>query len=120
MIDHSDDRIDFSPLDPLGDPAREERVVSAVMARISVSPRTHAEGVWQSIAAFMRPALAAAAVIVVASGSALVYAQRAESAPTSVADVTESVGLSPPIAAWVAGGVAPSAGDLVVLARGYR
>jgi len=120
MTEHSDDRIDFSPLDPSGDPDREERVVGAVMGRISASPRPHADGLWGSIAAYMRPALAAAAVIVVASGSALLYARLAERGATSVEAVTESVGLTPPIAEWVAGGVAPSAGDLVVLAKGYR
>ena len=120
MTDGNDDRIDFSSLDPASDPTLEKRVVSGVMARISVQPRRHGDGVWGSIATYLRPALVAAAVVVAVSGTALLYAVRAERAASTDADVTDSVGLPPALADWVDGGVAPTAGDLVVFVRGYR
>ena len=117
MTDEIEKRIDFSALDPAGEPARKDRVVSAVMGRISAVPRRRDGGVWASIVGYLRPALAAAAIVAFVSGAALIYAQRAASA---VVDAHQSAWLTPRMAEWAAGGAPPSAGDLVVLARGYR
>ncbi len=120
MTDEIEKRIDFSALDPAGEPARKDRVVSAVMGRISAVPRRRDGGVWASIVGYLRPALAAAAMVAFVSGAALIYAQRAERAASAVVDAHQSAWLTPRMAEWAAGGAPPSAGYLVVLARGYR
>ncbi|MEJ7812262.1 MAG: hypothetical protein WKG32_17755 [Gemmatimonadaceae bacterium] len=123
-----DDRVDFSPLVPPAE--RVDRAVDAVMARVAASPRrARAPGargeLWGELAAALRPALAAAAVIVAASAASLLYASRAERAAgiggaARAGDVSDAVGLPAPVAAWVAGGAAPTAGDVVVFTQGYR
>jgi hypothetical protein len=60
-----DDRIDFSPLDPSRDARRFEALVGAVTER-ALASRRRAATVSGQLAAWWRPALAAAAVIAIA------------------------------------------------------
>lgn len=105
-----DDPIDLSPLDPAGDPARFERLLSAV-----VSDAVAARAAYRPVSPTLldlthwtRPLIAMAASIAVVAGAAL-YSFR-PAAPESLA---ESVGIPRTMTEWVERGDHPSPAALV-------
>lgn len=98
-------RIDLRALDELADPARAERVISAALARVNLTPRALP---W--LAGRFRPILAVAAVLFLVAFGLLRGAPRAE------APVEPSAAL----AGWVASDHVPSNGEILTAFRGYR
>lgn len=76
----------------------EQRVVAATLARIAAAPPRRAiSEPWIDLRPWWRPALAAAAVVMVVSGWSLIH----RPAPRTATTVTEALGLPAPIARWI-------------------
>ncbi|HYJ79926.1 MAG TPA: hypothetical protein VEW03_10015 [Longimicrobiaceae bacterium] len=100
--------IDLSPLDPRRDRERWERMVARIV-RGAVAPRT----AWTVLAAWQRPALAAAALVAALSAGAMWWvADGRTSAPTDT--LVEALEVPRPVADWIVEGRAPDGGDLYV------
>jgi hypothetical protein len=86
--------------DPQDAAARRERVVGAVLARISAAPPIAApeDRARVDLGAWLAPALAAAVVVALVSGAALATASRSGGEPATVA---ESLGLPAPLARYL-------------------
>ena len=106
------DHIDLTPLDPFEDPAHRDRFVGRVLGRAApeLARRRLAPGVWNVVAAWARPALAAAALAVVAAALVL---RSAVDAPAEQDGVAEALAVPTPAEAWRVEERAPSADDLV-------
>jgi hypothetical protein len=102
----TDPRIELRPLDWPPDTDQADRVIGAVMRHIAVHPRRR-ESVLEALAPYLRPALAAAAVLVAAAAASLVVAP-------DVAAEQDS-----PIARWAEAGHVPTNGELLAAFRGY-
>jgi hypothetical protein len=109
----TDDRIDLSPIDL--DPQRREAMTDAIMARGKPILARYATGRGPLVvlAAWLRPALAAAAIVVAVALGVLTRAPR-EGATVSAPTTSEALGLPGPWVAWVETGRAPSLEELVV------
>jgi len=111
----NDDHIDFGSLDPLRDPERVERALRKIARRAAplLAARRTPRTAFQQVARWRRPMLAAAAVITIASVSALLRfgGSSAESAPPTVAEV---VGVPSTLAGWVRSDSLPTPGEIVV------
>jgi hypothetical protein len=129
MTEPEDPRVDLRALDEPPDPQRVDRVMRAVMARVAASPRPHASrvqtGVWDDLAAWMRPGLAAAAVLAALAGGTLaVHAGSRRGAdslavgPDTVTAVA-STDVEARVAEWLVARRAPTAGELLAAFRGY-
>jgi hypothetical protein len=107
-----DDRIDLSALDPAADPARFERLLSAVAADAvqARAARGPVPPTLLDLVSWTRPLLAVAATIAVVAGAALVSLRRSGAAPESLA---ESVGIPRAVAEWAAQGEHPPAAALI-------
>ena len=114
----TDERLDFSALDPTADAERFDRVRGAIVAR--VAPRLRAwrarQVLWTQLAAWRRPVLAAAAAIVLASAAVIVRAPRQEPAARAQASQTliEAAGVPESITSWE-GATAPGPADVLDL-----
>lgn len=111
----TDDRIDFSPLDPTRDPERFDGIVRSIVGSASsqlVARRARAT-VFGQVSLWWRPLLAAAAITGVVALAALARlddsAQAA--APTGLA---EALGVPDPIAEWVRSDQVPTATELLI------
>jgi hypothetical protein len=105
----------FAPLDPARDPARWEAMIRGIVKRAGPTLAAHRRrpGPVDLLASWLRPALAAAAVLAaIAIG---VLAPTGEPAPARAAPgVSEVLGYPAPVAAWVEAGRRPSVEELVV------
>jgi hypothetical protein len=96
----SDDGIDFGPLSSRVDRAPEDRVVAAVMRRITADPLLESD-VMTALYAWSRPTLVAASLVTsIGAGIVVALGQQPTFAPRTVA---ESAGVPPAIARWIAG-----------------
>lgn len=111
------DRIDLSPLDPFADPARREQFVGGLMERAAseLARRRRSATVWGVMAAWARPALAAAAIAVVASAAALRSGAPATAEETGV---IEALAVPTPVESWLVEEREPSAEDLMLTLEG--
>lgn len=111
----NDDRIDFGSLDPLRDSERVERALRKIALRAAplLAARRTPRTAFQQVARWRRPMLAAAAVIMIASVSALLRfgGSSTESTPPTVAEV---VGVPSTLAGWVRSDSLPTPGEIVV------
>lgn len=108
--------LDLSPLDPQLDAQRWERMVSGIMSRATFELRRRAAAArvptpLDSLVAWMRPALATAAVLALLSLLALFRAGERGYHPRMF---FESADLPVPVTIWLEGGQAPTASDLLV------
>jgi hypothetical protein len=108
----TDDRFDFSSLDPTADRLRFDAevasIVSGVIAGHAVMiPRT----VFAPIARWRVPALAAAAVIAVAS--ALVLSRDLAAASVASTELAEAIGVPSALAPWLESADVPRVGELM-------
>lgn len=110
MIDElHPDPIDLSPLDPRRDRERWERMVATIVRRAAAPPRN----AWAVLAAWQRPALAAAALVAALSAGAMWWeASTRAIAPTET--LAEALDVPQPVADWIAEGRTPDGGDLYV------
>ena len=102
--------VDLSPLDPRRDPERWERMVSGILARAALAPR----GPWGWLAAWRRPALAAAALISAVSLGTLWWAERAAAPAQNGQTVVDALDVPRPVSDWIVEGRSPGLNDLYV------
>ncbi|HEU0052875.1 MAG TPA: hypothetical protein VFQ39_06845 [Longimicrobium sp.] len=103
--------VDLSPLDPRRDPERWERLVHGIMARAAI-PAAVVRGPWVALAAWRRPALAAAALVAAVSIVALGTTEtHAAAAP---ATVVEALDVPRPMSDWMVEGRDPGRQDVLV------
>lgn len=110
----SDDKIDFAPLDPAGEPLRFERMVRSVMAGLEASRAPHP--ITTALRAFGRPALvtsfaAAASLWVVALAS-----PRTDGATTREPPADPLALLSE----WAQAGAIPDGADVLKVLEGIH
>ncbi len=113
--DTTEDGPGFSPLDLARDPARWEAMVGRILERAAPTLAGYQarRGPVELLAAWLRPALAAAAVLAAIAIGILALA--GEPAPAQAAHgVSDALGYPAPIAAWVEAGHRPSIEELVV------
>ena len=108
---------DFSPLDPFRDPRRTDEFVAGVLERatLELARRRRAPGVWYVMAAWARPALAAAALATIASVLAL------RSGSDDVPDrtgVVEALALPSLAEDWLVEERGPSTEDILLTVEG--
>lgn len=105
------ERLDFSALSP--DPAGFEARVRAIMraAAPELARRAQREGVLVMLGQWLRPVLAAAAVVgVIATGALMV--SLSESAPPRLQGVAHQLGVAEPVLQWIDEERAPTMSDL--------
>lgn len=116
----SDERFDLSPLDLAKDPERFDRMVERITWRarseLARRARTHAISPVEIVAAWYRPAIAAAAMIAAVSLTLLATVGHArKEVPTgaymSAAEVPAAM------ASWYEEGSSPTAAELLVVAN---
>jgi hypothetical protein len=115
------ERIDLGPIDPTANPAVMDRLVGGIMERAAPELRRRATAAnpLAVLALWVRPTLAAAAVLVVISGSALFFAGAGPvSVPTPGTGIAEALSLPESLTPWIVGEREPSATDLYVALRG--
>jgi len=108
----NEDRIDLSPLDPGADPARLERGVRAILERAAPSleaRRARGPGVWEVLAAWRRPVLAAAAVVALLCIAVLGRLPAGRRAAERASTLTEAAGVPASLARSIESGGTPGA-----------
>ncbi len=113
----TDDRIDFSPLDPTRDPERFDGLVRSILGAAStqLADRRARATVFGQVSLWWRPLLAAAAITGVVALAAL--ARLEDSAQPAVAEtgLAEALGVPDPIAEWVRSDQVPTPAELIGL-----
>jgi hypothetical protein len=106
----------WAPLDPSADPARWEAMVRGIVERAAPILAGYASrGPADWLAAWVRPTLAAAAVVSALALGALVAGGREGSAGDSSAiGLGDALGYPAPVTAWVSTGQTPTIEELVV------
>jgi hypothetical protein len=119
----SDEPIDLSPLDPMGDEEEFERIVGAITqaAAIMLVARRARYGPVAQVARLWRPTLAAAAalaalaVATLASGAGESDGADAVAATSGVrSEMAAAVGVPTPLAGWIHSDTTPTAAELIV------
>lgn len=110
----TDDRIDFTPLDPTRDPERFERIVQDVMAEAEdlLAARRAEHGVIGQVAGWWKPLLAAAAAVAVVSAATLRLAP-ADTRSETEFGIAEAIGVPTSVADWLETDEAPTAAELL-------
>lgn len=116
------ERLDLSPLRGGPDADREDRLVSAIMrsAAPELTRRASRAGVLGMLGNWMWPALAAAAVAALISGTVLarVQSDTDDVGGLLLGGVVPALGLAEPVAAWLDEGRAPQVSDIVLALEG--
>lgn len=113
------ERLDLSVIDPLSD-AHEERLVRAITRRAGpeLMRRAAQNSPIALVASWARPALAAAAVMVVLSSSVLRMTRDARFAQTPDYGIVEALHLPAPVADWIVEDRTPTVRDLILVIEG--
>lgn len=106
MMDHEDDKLDLSGLDPVADPRRLDRV-SALIAQRAIAARRNKGSLWGTLVAYSRWAAAlsaatAAGVIFLALTTSPVASDLPEDDPADVV-----------VLSWAEGDEEPSVNDIL-------
>jgi hypothetical protein len=115
------DRLDLSVFDPAADEVHWERRVRGILtaAEAELGRRRALHSPIALVAGWARPVLSAAAVLVMISGSAFVFAQRnAGIQPEPGPQVAESLQLPETVGDWLAADRPPAVSDLVLALEG--
>jgi hypothetical protein len=109
----TEERIDLSPIDL--DPDRRAALTAAIAARGQpiLARYAAARTPLLVLAAWLRPTLAAAAIVTAVALGILAYTAR-EGEPATTLSISEALGLPGPWVAWVETGRSPSLEELVV------
>lgn len=112
----SEERIDFSPLDPTRDPERFEEVVSAISLRAAaeLAARRAGAGVFEQISRWWRPMLAAAAVTGIISIGTLTQIDASEAQTTNDPSFSMALGVPEQLAQWVESDELPTTAELLL------
>ena len=115
-MDH--EPLDLSPLDRFRDPVRLDGAVRRVMVRAApvLARRATRRPVLSLVAAWARPALAAAAVVAAVSVAGLTTPLEQTASISSVppVSVAEALNLPAPVSEWVVEEREPTASDLIL------
>ena len=108
------ERVDLSPLDPAEDRLRYERLVRRIVAAADpeLARRAREAGTLALVAAWARPAVAAAAIVAAVALGGLSATQR--DGARSTESMVDALGVPAPAAEWLEHGREPSAEDLVL------
>jgi hypothetical protein len=113
----SDERIDFSPLDPRKDAAHFERLVGNITwrARMELARRAALQRVSpvEAVAFWYRPAMAAAAVIAIVSAT-LLATMGGNTADVPTGSYMSSAEVPVALSSWYEEGNSPTATELLV------
>ncbi len=116
MSENGEQPIDLSSLDPTRDTARFERVVASINARASdqLAARRSQTNAIAMLARWKRPMLAAAAVVVLISGTILfsVRVPPPDLAPQTDG-IAEAMGIPEALAQWIDDDRLPTTADLI-------
>lgn len=107
----------WTPLDPTRDPARWESMVRGIVDRAApILAGYAARGPAEWLVAWVRPTLAAAAVVAALALGALVAGGRGPAAENGAAAIGlgDALGYPAPVTAWVSTGETPIIEELVV------
>jgi hypothetical protein len=109
------ERVDLSALDPTQDRLGYERLVRRVVAAAGpeLARRAAGDNPLAMLAAWARPALAAAAVIAVVAIGTLAVTERAGH-DEPLGTMADALGVPAPASDWLADGREPTRGDLVL------
>ena len=116
----SDERIDFSGLDPMQDAERFDAIVRSITdaAANQLAVRRARATVVGQVASWWRPLLAAAAIVGIVSIGALVgFGDSASTTETEVG-LAEAIGMPQQIAEWVLSEHIPTPTELLVALEG--
>lgn len=113
----TEDRIDFSPLDPTRDPARFEGIVLRIMeqAAAALAARRRRPSAVELIAAWRWPAFAAAAAIVLLAVTVLTQVPASAQAARGSSGLNEALGIPVQVAEWVGTNQVPAPADVLTL-----
>ncbi len=102
--------IDLSPLHPA--PARREAMIAAITARVlAETAAVRSPLAW--VVGWMRPTLAAAAVVAAISLGVLAAEDESPSGSTAMRTVADELNFPEPVAEWIAEERTPSDADLI-------
>lgn len=112
----TDDRIDFTPLDPTRDPQRFERIVSEVMREAGPAlAGTRLEGaVFGQLVRWWKPLLVAASIAAVAAAATLSLVPTRRSADAAEYGLAEAMGVPAVMADWLESEETPTTAELLV------
>jgi hypothetical protein len=102
--------IDLSPLHPA--PARREAMVAAITARV-LAETAAVRSPLAFVVGWMRPTLAAAAVVAAVSLGVLFAEEEPAGGSTAMRTVADELNFPEPVAEWIADERAPSDADLI-------
>lgn len=116
----SDERIDFSGLDPTQDAERFDTIVRSigVAAAGELAARRARASVVGQVASWWRPLLAAAAIVGVVSIGALARLESSTGTTETEAGLAEAIGMPQQIAEWVLTEDVPTPTELLVVLEG--
>ncbi len=115
--------MDFGPLDPWRDPESRERAVEALMRRAAPMLERRAArqlGPLGALAAWMRPALAAAAVVSAVSLGVMTRSRADDPAAVPQRNVAEELGLGGPVSLLAVDEQPPTDSDLILAVEDSR
>jgi hypothetical protein len=111
----SDERIDFSSLDPTLNAERFETAVRAIgaAAGAELGRRRARSSVVGQVGLWWKPLLAAAAITGIVSAGALLRFQASPSSDLQDVGIAEAIGMPDPVAEWVRSGEVPTTAELI-------
>jgi hypothetical protein len=116
----SDERMDFSSLDPTQDAERFEAIVHSITdaAANQLAARRARATVVGQVASWWRPLLAAAAIVGIVSIGALARFDVSGATTDAEAGLAEAIGMPQQIAEWVIAEDVPTLTELLVVLEG--
>ena len=110
----TDDRIDFSSIDPTHDRSRFDELVRSTMDRAAgeLATRRAMVDTLAQLAKWRRPMLAAAVLVAVIASTVMLTFRREVSVATT-GSIAEAVGVPGQLADWLRSGETPDAADLL-------
>ncbi len=112
----TDDRIDFSPLDPTRDPERFDGIVRSIVGAASteLADRRARATVFGQVSLWWRPLLAAAVITGIVALAALASLEDSDQPAAASTGLAEALGVPDPIAEWVRSDQVPTPAELLI------
>ncbi len=112
----TDERIDFSALDPTAERERFEETVGRINAAVApaLAARRARLGVFGQVAGWWRPLLAAATIAGIVSAATLALVERPASESEREIGMAEAIGVPEQIAEWVRSDELPDPSELLI------
>ena len=112
----TDQRIDFSALDPTAERERFDEAVGRINAAVApaLAARRARAGVFGQVAGWWRPLLAAAAIAGIVSAATLALVEGPVVEGDSQTGVAEAIGVPEQIAEWVRSDETPDPSELLI------